>query len=329
MTGFLILPSGLIHAHGFASLSMQEMKLFYRIAGALAVDGLPESADGTGYTAKIEASTLWEAGEADSFRLRERVRNIGNVSFEGNTDGRDKSGVEWLHIRLFGEASIESGFLEVHVGPKMYAIIRNRATFARLKEAVLFNMRDSKYSSKLYALLRDKMNMKSRSWELDVAEFRRLMQVSETAYKSFVGLRRKVIEPAIEELNKKSEFAVKWEKGVTWKNQVKTIVLSWAVRSSEEIKYTEKQLKRAKVAQFKEQQDDSAPPLAERSLYEKAVWRLLRMDTQERIEWGNRAVALGFPKEQFHAAPTESAVRPWASWVMGEMKEKGLLGPTR
>jgi hypothetical protein len=191
-----------------------------------------------------------------------------------------------------------------------------------VKESVLFNMRGSRYSALLYTLIRDKMNQREKRWEVEFAEFRKLMQTTEGTYPRFESFRTKVLVPAVTEINLKSEFTVTWSKGRTYKNQVRALVFEWSLKPTDEIRATEKELRRHPVAQFKGKGDGSAPPLIP-SDTEKAVKRLLSMDTPERREWGERAKALGFPKPLI--APTESAIRPWASFVVSEMKAKKLI----
>ena len=56
-----------------------------------------------------------------------------------------------------------------------------------------------------------------------------------------------------------------------------------------------------------------------------ALRRLLCVDFYERREWGERAVSLGFPREELGLAPTELSICPWVKLVSQEMFDAGLL----
>jgi len=54
---------------------------------------------------------------------------------------------------------------------------------------------------------------------------------------------------------------------------------------------------------------------------------LLRADDDERKKWGERAVALGFSKEELRTRSTIFDLVPWAKFVENEMLEQGLIRP--
>jgi len=54
---------------------------------------------------------------------------------------------------------------------------------------------------------------------------------------------------------------------------------------------------------------------------------LLRADDDERRKWGERAVALGFPREQLRTGSKLVELVPWSKFVQKEMLEQGLIRP--
>ena len=54
---------------------------------------------------------------------------------------------------------------------------------------------------------------------------------------------------------------------------------------------------------------------------------LLQADDNERKKWGERAVALGFPKDQLRTRNTVFDLVSWAKFVKDEMLEQGLIKP--
>lgn len=257
----LVIPSALIQASGLQSLSLSELRLFWRLVDELSAEDLPEDTEGV--TVRLSAGELWESGEKDSFRLLERLEAVSAVSLRFNLDGRDGNDLWRMKLSLLPEYEIRQDVVEMFVGPRMYRAIRERKTFTTIREAVLFNMRGSRYSAILYTLIRDKANQTVPEWEIDLPMFRKVMQVAEKAYPSFKDLRVWVIEPAVKEVSEKSEYIVTIDKGRTHRNQVRSVVIRWELKDRKTARKTEKEIKRHSVAQGKTQEATDAPPLVE------------------------------------------------------------------
>jgi plasmid replication initiation protein len=223
-------------------------------------------------------------------------------------------------MAFIAEHEIKDGSVDVFVGPKMFSAIRNRESFTRVREASLFAMRGTKYSSRLYVLIRDKANLKIPKWEVSVDEFRNLMQVIDGVYPEFAGLRRNVIDPAIDELNKESELDVSWRKGHTFKNRVKTIVFEWKIRSSSELRKTAKESARHSKAKNKPAGDGDAPPIV---ITARAAKWLADQPWDVRNSWWERARALGAP--DLAAATAVENLAQWVNWVARLMVQEGVI----
>jgi hypothetical protein len=164
--------------------------------------------------------------------------------------------------------------------------------------------------------------MKQKKWEVEYPYFREVMQIPEGRYKEFKDLRVNVLEPAVEEVSKNSELTLKWSKGRTYKNAVRSLVFTWDAKDGRELRQAARESRRHSTARGKTPLGD-APPLI--SLTDRAVKWLMSADFRDRTEWAERAIALGQPRELTPIAPTEKQLRTWAGLVAPEMREKGLI----
>jgi hypothetical protein len=322
MNGYLIVPSALIQASGMAALSLSELRLLWRVIGAVGSCEFPD--DGAQWvTLKLPIGDYLEPGETELRRLVDRLDAISEVSFRVNLDGRDKGELWRMKLSLLPEWEIDSEWIELSIGPKMARAIRDRAAFAVIRESVLFSMRGSKYAALLYVLIRDKANQREKRWQVELPYFREVMQVPDGTYRSFDDLKKRVIEPAVIEVSENSEFVVKWAKSRTHKNAVRSLEFTWEGKDGTGLRRTAKEHTRHSRARGKAQGAADAPPLI--SLTDKAVRWLLSADARDRTEWAERAIQLGQPREKTSIVPIDKVLRTWAGLIAPEMKAKGLI----
>ena len=316
---FLVLPSALIQASGFATLTLNELRLFWRIVGMLSTDEAPDEDATDRVTLRILVSDLMEAGDKSRALLVDRLDALSDVKFKVNLDGRDGHELWRMSLRLVSEYELRNEWVEIDIGKRMYQAIRERTTFTRIREAALFSMRGSKYSSILYTLIRDKMNQRESRWEIEVPYFRQIMQLKEGSYKLFDAMRVRVIDPAVKEINDVSEFNLSWSKARTWKNQVRALAFEWSLKEKAAAKATAKELGRSKVARGKKQSSADAPPL----IVDRAMNYLKAADFYERKRWADTAKNLGCPDYPAMEAPDN--IWQWSSWVARMLVDEGLI----
>jgi hypothetical protein len=322
MSAFLVIPTALIQVSGLADLDLLEHRLYWRLVGHIGSGMyLPDDASpSSGVTLRFQASDLLEPGEADTYRLAARLDTLSKIRVSANLDGRDKCTLWRFNMAFIAEHEIKDGEIEVFIGPKMFYAIKNRESFTRVREASLFAMRGTKYSSRLYVLIRDKANLKIPRWEVSIEEFRRLMQIKEGGYDSFDDLRKRVLVPSTSELNNESELEVSWKKGITFKNRVKTIVFEWKIRDMKELRKTAKEGARHSKAKNKSDGDGDAPPLV---ITARAARWLAEQPWDIRNEWWERARTLGAP--DLAAATAIDNLAQWVNWVARLMVQDGLI----
>ncbi len=316
---FLILPSALIHASGLAALTFSELRLFWRIVGMLSKEDAPDEDATDRVTLRIQAAELMEPSDGDRSRLIDRLDNLSDVKFKVNLDGRDGHELWRMSLRLVTEYDVRNEWVEIDIGRRMYQAIRERATFARIREAALFSMRGSKYSGILYTLIRDKMNQREKRWEVEISYFRQVMQIKEGSYDRFNDFKVNVIDPAIKEINDNSEFNLSWSKARTWKNEVRALAFEWSLKEKAAAKATAKELGRSKVARGKKQGSADAPPL----ITDRATGYLKTADFFERKRWADQARMLGCP--DIPAMEASDNVVKWSSWVASALVDAGLI----
>eukprot|EP01037_Dinobryon_pediforme_P019137 gene19137-19502_t len=78
--------------------------------------------------------------------------------------------------------------------------------FARLKVHVVLKLR-SKYAVTLYEILESFVNRQNKEFTASIAEIRNWLKVPDNTYKEWIGFRRNVIEPAINEVNEHADEA--------------------------------------------------------------------------------------------------------------------------
>src|SRR4051812_25077437 len=193
MITYLTLPSALIQASGMAALSLSELRLLWRIVGAVMAHKMPEEDGYECISLRLPVHDYLEPGERELRRLVERLDAISEVRFRVNLDGRDKGELWRIKLSLLPEWEIDSEWIELSIGPKMAKAIRDRAAFAVIRESALFSMRGSKYAALLYVLIRDKANQREKRWQVDLPYFREVMQVPEGRYREFKDFRVNVI----------------------------------------------------------------------------------------------------------------------------------------
>ena len=313
MSSFIVIPSALIQASGLSALTLSELRLYWRLVGMLAREGDPTPGDGDSTTIRVLAAEIMEP-EDKRERLLDRLDHLADVKFKVNLDGRDGIDLWRMSLRLVSEYGLKGEWVEIEIGKQMLKAIRERTTFARIKEAALFSMRGSKYSSILYTLIRDKMNQREKRWKMDIEYFREVMQVKDGTYDRFTHLKDKVITPAIDEINDRTEFNLTWEKARTYKNEVKELAFTWTEKESTN---TTSKPKSTKAKKPKSSPDTPA------AITEKATVYLKNADIFERQRWADKAVTLGCP--ELPAMPAPDNVPRWASWVARPMADAGLI----
>jgi hypothetical protein len=123
----------------------------------------------------------------------------------------DKDGTAiWGVAALLAEAEIKAGVCTYAYGPKFRSLLYNPKMYARVCLS-LQNRFDSKHALALWELCIDYLGAERDYGEtpfISLEHFRELMGITEGMYPTFKRLSEKVINPAIAEINRLSDFRV-------------------------------------------------------------------------------------------------------------------------
>lgn len=155
---------------------------------------------------KIECSTVTHifrsiTGCGRTKDLWEYVENLGNIKIkwekEGNTQG-------FARLLSFAEVNHDKGTIEFEIPSYLEdAILKSNYQFARLRTHFLIGL-SGKYSVTLYLLLETYANRQFPVLTLSIDELREKLSIEQDKLQRWQDLRRRVIEPAIKEINEKT-----------------------------------------------------------------------------------------------------------------------------
>jgi len=294
-TSVLAIPSALIQCSGLADLTRLEFKLWWKLIGFIQNDRAIQTTS-KGIVLKVPAKELIEAGEEDRRGLLKRLNKLSTITLEANLDNRDNNANLWrIGLKLVSEYEVISSSpdIEINIGSRFYEAVRDHNTFARIKSAALFEMTGCKYASRIYALIRDKINQDYQQWVISYDNLRMLLQVKQGTYDKFSDFRVRVLDAAVAEVNQLSELDVSWRKSLTFKNQVREITFEWSLKPIEVARKVDRALSYSRISRGKSQdtvyvQSDNV---------RQALRYLEGADIYTRIEWAKRYVELGFGPE--------------------------------
>lgn len=144
----------------------------------------------------------------DTQRLKHDIKEMVNTSVSFDILGRDNER-KWKIMALIAEAELDlqrktisfafsPTIREQIVRPRLYARINMSAVRAIT----------TRHALAIYELVKDYYGI-GRTKRLPLTDFKQLMGLGSDEYSNFANLRKRVIDPAIEEINKRPEVEVK------------------------------------------------------------------------------------------------------------------------
>lgn len=131
--------------------------------------------------------------------LKKTVESLQDFTVESNILGKDKK--RWDRFSLVAGATIESGVLRFSFPHQIIDALKNPQMYVTL-DLDEINRIDRKYAISLYEIVEDYKKLPSLpKWS--IPEFRKALDIPDTAYKTYRDLHRRVIIPAVEEINEK------------------------------------------------------------------------------------------------------------------------------
>lgn len=149
----------------------------------------------------------WSKTSNANEKLKDAIRTLNVTQVEWNILGKDNKH-EWGVATILAEAVIKDGYCTYAYSPTMRKLQSNPNLYARL-DLVVQQAFDRCHTLALWEYLTEALcsaqsNYIETQW-LPLETFRRLMGVNTTYYHNYSKLNSKVILPALEEINEKSD----------------------------------------------------------------------------------------------------------------------------
>jgi Initiator Replication protein len=141
--------------------------------------------------------------------LKDALEALVGCKVKWNVLDKDGTAI-WGVAALLAEAEIKAGVCTYAYGPKFRSLLYNPKMYARVCLS-LQNRFDSKHALALWELCIDYLGAERDYGEtpfISLEHFRELMGITEGMYPTFKRLSEKVINPAITEINRLSDFRV-------------------------------------------------------------------------------------------------------------------------
>jgi Initiator Replication protein len=137
--------------------------------------------------------------------------------------------------------------IEFSIPKRLRVILERSNRWGRIRCAVSYAM-TSKYAIALYEMLCLRINMHQCIETIDIKKFRELLGVPDGAYERGLDFQRKVIEPAVLEVNKLSDLSVVVDtRRRHARAPIDSIIMAWSKKSGEEFSEVQRELSRSKV----------------------------------------------------------------------------------
>lgn len=131
--------------------------------------------------------------------LKKTVESLQDFTVESNVLGKDKK--KWDRFSLVAGATIENGTLRFSFPHQIIDALKNPKMYVTL-DLDEINRIDRKYAISLYEIIEDYKKLPALpKWS--ISEFRKALDIPDSSYKTYRDLHRRVVEPAVEEINDK------------------------------------------------------------------------------------------------------------------------------
>ncbi|BDY13970.1 replication initiation protein [Hydrogenimonas cancrithermarum] len=131
--------------------------------------------------------------------LKKTVESLQDFTVETNVLGKDKQ--VWDRFSLVAGATIKDGMLTYSFPHQIVEALKNPKMYVTL-DLDEINRIERKHAISLYEIIEDFKKLPNLpKWSID--DFRRALDIPEDRYKSFRDLHRRVIAPAVKEINEK------------------------------------------------------------------------------------------------------------------------------
>jgi len=223
-------------------------------------------------------------GRDDNFHTKKVLKKLQGLVMEGEYQGDEWGAVFVAEFRTKHGGSV----IEILVPPTAIKTVLAPTTFAKIENEAKYRMKGA--SALLYTDLSNKKNYNKKTYyEYELEELRDVCQVI-GKYPEWYELRRNVVQPAINEINKFGTVRLK----MTTIKEGRVIVkirIDWEWKSVDEALDTSKANDNHSSARGKTS-DGSAPPLTDEQMAKQAAFDAWKLDNPEGeytdfLDWKN------------------------------------------
>ena len=143
-----------------------------------------------------------------STQLKNNIRVLQDMRVEYNILKKGKE-ISWDGFHLMAGVKIKDGIIKFNFAFQVLELIQNPSIYAYLDLRIIKQL-ENKHSISLYEILKDYVNLKNITFKIE--EFKKAIDLQEIQYSRFNNFRDRVLTPAIEEINSKTDLKVSYEK---------------------------------------------------------------------------------------------------------------------
>ncbi len=157
-----------------------------------------------------EVKHICNIPSTENISVKEQLKDLAKITIEFNFLGKDKHNA-WGISTLLASAIITPhlGSIEFAFSPLLQDRIIHPKMYAPINIILIAELKCS-YAVILYEFLRDYLSSPAAP-TMDIKEFKSLLGVNENEYKFFPDFRKKVLIPATEEVNLKTDLTCRYE----------------------------------------------------------------------------------------------------------------------
>lgn len=280
-TEHFMVPKGIIHANGFQELTSRQNRIAMMLAGALRAKQFKENQE---VVARFPLRDLMENYPGDEYHhdlLMDDLKEVAKCQIESRLRDDDGNLVHAFMTNVIAsvDADFSDGHVDIIVPSRTLAIFNTPKYWAKIQKTAWLQMRSS-HAQRLYLLIADQEGAgqrKNRIWDVELVEFRELMQVGDK-YRSFPVFNRDVLKPAIEQINNMGLFDLSVEL-VRYRRKVGALRFRWVPKIGLPAAKAAKENDKPKKQQGKDQSEDAGPLFETDPVY--AYWKSLSKQAQK------------------------------------------------
>lgn len=158
---------------------------------------------------KINRLFMERGGDSSSSWIWDSAKRLSRTIVEWEQDGADGSrlqGVSNLLNAVLSKEARVSGRLKFEIPALLSEVIRQPYRFSRLRLHFMIGL-SGKYAVTLYELLEGVANMKSSVLDVPLGQLRQWLKVPDGKITEYYDLKRRVIDPALKQINENPEGA--------------------------------------------------------------------------------------------------------------------------